>query len=103
MQKNRINGYYVTDCLETYIGSLALQYHITLIIFQYRQTSLYVRDRDQKIKLAYNEFAYKKTKYTHKLVDRFLKKANFQSHICEITNKKTAYDKGRQYIFRYED
>ncbi len=26
-----------------------------------------------------------------------LKKANFQSHICEIADKKTAYNKARLY------
>jgi hypothetical protein len=41
----------------------------------YRWTTLYARDRDQKIRLAYNEFAYKKTKDTHNEVgDLFLKK-----------------------------
>jgi hypothetical protein len=36
-----------------------------------------LRDRDQKIMLTYNEFAYKKTKDIHKLGDRFLKKGQF--------------------------
>jgi hypothetical protein len=31
---------------------------------KYRWTSLYARDRDQNIRLAYNKFAYKKTKDT---------------------------------------
>jgi len=30
--------------------------------FKYSFTSLYARDRDSKNRLAYNEFAYKKTK-----------------------------------------
>ncbi len=33
----------------------------------HRQTSVYARDRNQKIMLAYNEFAYKKPKDTNKL------------------------------------
>ena len=32
-----------------------------------------------KIRLAHNEFAYKNTKDTYNLGDKFLKKANFQS------------------------
>jgi hypothetical protein len=40
-------------------------------------TSLYVRDRDFKIRLAYNEFEYKKTLDYHKLEDRFQKKGHF--------------------------
>jgi hypothetical protein len=42
-----------------------------------RRTSLYAKDRDQKIRLACNEFAYKKAKDTHKLGDRFLQKGQF--------------------------
>ncbi len=44
---------------------------------KYRRTSLYAIDRDRKIWLAYNEFAYKKTKDDCKLEDRFYKKASF--------------------------
>ncbi len=40
----------------------------------YRRTSLYARDRDLKICLLYNEFAYKKTNDDHKIEDRFYKK-----------------------------
>jgi hypothetical protein len=36
-----------------------------------------VRYRDSKNRLAYNEFAYKKTKDYHKLEDRFQKKGDF--------------------------
>jgi hypothetical protein len=42
--------------------------------------------------LAYNEFAYKKTKDYCKLEDRFQKKA-----ISEIAYKKTTYNEGRLY------
>jgi hypothetical protein len=52
---------------------------------QYRWTSLYARDRDSKNRLAYNKFAYKKTKGYCKLEDRFEKKAISGSHIHEIT------------------
>jgi hypothetical protein len=61
----------------------------------YRRTSLNARDRGQINRLAYNEFAYKKTKDTYKLGDSSLKKANFQSHIHEIADKKTTYYKVR--------
>jgi len=44
---------------------------------QYRWTSLYERDRDCKNRLAYKEFAYKKTQDDCKLEDRFQKKVNF--------------------------
>jgi len=39
-----------------------------------RWTSLYSRDRDSKNRLAYNEFAYKKTKDYCKSEDRFQKR-----------------------------
>jgi len=45
--------------------------------------------------LEYNEFAYKKTNNHCKLEDRFQKKAIFQSHICKVADKKTAYNEGR--------
>ena len=48
---------------------------------QYRWTSLYARDRDSKNRLAYNEFAYKKTKDDCKLEDKFQKKAISGSQI----------------------
>jgi hypothetical protein len=67
------------------------------------QTSVYARDRDQTIMLLYNEFAYKKPKDTHKLGERFLKKANFKSHICEIADKKTTYNEGRLYYYQCKD
>jgi hypothetical protein len=37
----------------------------------------------------FNEFAYKKTKDTFKLGDRFLKKAYFQLYVREIADKRT--------------
>jgi len=42
-------------------------------LFIYRWTSLYARDRDSKNRLAYNKFAYKKTKDYCKSDDRFQK------------------------------
>jgi len=57
-------------------------------------TSLYARDRDFKNSLAYNEFAYKKTKDYCKLEDRFQKKVISGSHIRKIADKKTAYNEG---------
>ncbi len=39
----------------------------------YRLTSLYAIDRDRKIWLAYNKYAFKKTKDDFKLEDRFYK------------------------------
>jgi len=58
----------------------------------YRWTSLYARDRDPK-----NRLAYKKTKDDCKLEDRFQKKAISGSHLCEIADKKTAYNEGSLY------
>ncbi len=43
----------------------------------YRRTSLYAIDRNHKICLAYNEFAYKKTKDDCKLKDTFYKQVSF--------------------------
>jgi hypothetical protein len=60
----------------------------------YRWTSLYARDRDFKNRLAYNKFAYKKTKDDCKLDDRFQKKGHFW-----IADKKTAYNEGRLYLY----
>jgi len=54
----------------------------------YRWTSLYARNRDSKNSLAYNEFAYKKTKDYCKLEGRFQKKAIFQFYICKIAEKR---------------
>ncbi len=51
----------------------------------YSWTSLYVIDRDQKIRLAYNEFAYKNTKNDCKLGDMFQKNGQFaiaDTRIC---------------------
>jgi len=36
--------------------------YFTKIFWLYKWTSLYARDKDSKNRLAYNEFAYKKTK-----------------------------------------
>ena len=41
------------------------------------QRRVYARDRDRKNMLAYNEFAYKKTKDDCKLEDRFQKNGQF--------------------------
>ncbi len=43
----------------------------------YSWASLYAIDRDQKIRLAYNEFAVKKTKNDRKLRDTFQKNCQF--------------------------
>jgi hypothetical protein len=48
-------------------------------IYIYSWTSLYAIDRNQKIRLAHNEFAYKKTMDAYKLRDSFLKKDTFKS------------------------
>jgi hypothetical protein len=45
------------------------------------QVDLVICDRDQKIRLAYNEFEYKKTKDTYKLGDTFLEKGHFFKRI----------------------
>jgi hypothetical protein len=63
----------------------------------YRWTSLYAKDRDQKIRLAYKEFANKKTTDDYKIGERYLKKANFNTHIRKIADKKTAYNEVRLY------
>ncbi len=52
----------------------------------------------KKIRLAYIEFAYKKTMDAYKLGDRFLKKTYFQSHICKIADKNTAYNEVCLYM-----
>ncbi len=44
---------------------------------QYRWTSLYAKDRVQKIRHTYNEFAYKKTTDYYKIGDRYLIKGQF--------------------------
>ena len=46
-------------------------------VWQYRYPSLYARDKDRKNKLAYNNFAYKKTTDDRKLEDRFQKNGQF--------------------------
>ncbi len=48
-----------------------------IILIVYSWTSLYAIDRDQKIRLAYNEFAYKNTKNDCKLGDTFQKNGQF--------------------------
>ncbi len=45
------------------------------------------------MRLAYNKFEYKNTKDDCNIGERFLKRANFQSHMCEIADKKTANGK----------
>ncbi len=51
----------------------------------------------EKNRLAYNKFANKKTKDDCKLEDRFQKKAISGLHICEIADKKTAYNECHLY------
>ncbi len=51
--------------------------YLTGKIILYSWTSLYAIDKDQKIWLAYNEFAYKKNKNDYKLGDMFQKNAQF--------------------------
>jgi hypothetical protein len=47
-----------------------------------------------KIKLTFNEFAFKKTKDYCKLDDKFEKQGFFtQSYICKITDKKNVNNK----------
>jgi hypothetical protein len=58
----------------------------------YRWTLLYAKDRDQKIRLAYNEFAYKNNKDTYKLRDRFLKKGQFSIAYTHITRSACTLD-----------
>ncbi len=53
-----------------------------------RWTSLYARNRDQKIRLAYIEIAYKKTKDTYNLGDRFLKNSQYSIAHSQIYRKK---------------
>jgi len=48
-------------------------------------------------RLAYNEFAYKKTKDYCKLEDWFQKKGHFSIAKRKITDKKTAYNEVRLY------
>ncbi len=53
---------------------------------KFRWTSLYARDRDSKNRLAYNEFAYKKTKDNCKLEDRFQENGHFS--IAHTRNRR---------------
>ncbi len=48
--------------------------------------------------LAYNKFAYIITTDDSKSEDRLHKKGQFFLYIYEITNKKTAYNKGQVYL-----
>ncbi len=57
----------------------------------------YARGRDQKIRLAYNELTFKKTKDTCKFWLRFLEKVNYR----EIADKKAAYNEVRLYLKLY--
>ncbi len=52
-------------------------FYLTLQNGTYKWTSLYAIDRDQKIRLAYNEFACKKTNNDCKLGDAFQKNVQF--------------------------
>jgi hypothetical protein len=54
-----------------------------------------LRDRDLKNRLEYNKSAYKNTRDDCKSEDRFQKRGHFWSaYICEIADKKTAYNEG---------
>ena len=58
---------------------------------------MYVRDRDPKNRTGFNKFTYKKTWKGLKVEDRFqTKKANFQSHMLEISDNETT--EGRLYF-----
>jgi len=48
--------------------------------------SLYARDRNSKNRLAYNEFAYKKTKDNYKFEDRFQENGHFS--IAYMENRR---------------
>ncbi len=57
----------------------------------------YMQDVGTKNMRAYNKFGYKKSKNDCKVEDRFYKKLkmiNFQSHLCKIADKETAYNEG---------
>ncbi len=69
-------------------------------ILQYRQTSLNMSDRDQKICLACKEFTHKKTNDDHKLMKGSLKKDDSQSNIREFADKKTAYNEVHLYLLQ---
>ena len=45
--------------------------------------------------VAYNKFAYKKSNLKGNVDDTF---QNNESHICEIADNKTAYNKGHLYF-----
>jgi len=59
------------------VAILVAAFHLIIGVTKWIMTSLYARDRDSKNRLAYNEFAYKKTKDDCKLEDRFQKKGHF--------------------------
>jgi len=64
----------------------------------YRWASLYARDRHSKSRLAYNEFAYKKTKDNCKFEARFQENRHFSNaHTQNPT--KVAYNEGCLYFF----
>jgi len=69
------------------------------LLYKYRRTLLFSRDRDFKNRLAYNKLAYKNTKNNCKYEDRSgsRKTAISQSHIREIADKKAAYNEGYLY------
>ncbi len=58
--------------------------HELILLILYRWTTLYAKDRDQKIRLAYIDFAYKKTKDTYKLADMFFKNSQFSIAYNEV-------------------
>jgi len=52
--------------------------------------------------LEYNEFTFKKIEGGCTLGDGIPKKGNTQSHMHEISEKKTAYNEGRLYRTAFE-
>jgi hypothetical protein len=59
------------------------------IYFDYKWTSLFAIYRDQKIRLAHNDLAYKKTKNDSKLGIRSRKMINLKLQIHKFADKKT--------------
>jgi len=57
---NRQSLWQLKNEMKVTINSKQIQKRIAYV-YQYRQTSLYARDRDSKNRLAYNEFECKKT------------------------------------------
>jgi len=64
------------DTLIDMVNTFSLLHHTNTYIM-YRWTSLYARDRKSKNRLAYHEFAYKKTNDNCKFEDRFQENGHF--------------------------